>query len=132
MHFVVTHMITVSHHEQDIKTIFRTDGLKKNLYKLTPICPRKENLMHKEGSFMNDGKTITSLYLKVKKQYVFCVMRRVSVVKEFNLVRHFDSKHGAKYAKFNLQEKQRTASASETKVMDTLTTTNPEFNIIMT
>ena len=75
MHFVVTHKITVYHHEQELKTIFRTDELEKNLYKLVPTCQRKEKLMHKEGSFINNGKTNASLYLKVKKQYVFCVMR---------------------------------------------------------
>ena len=31
----------------------------------------------------------------------------VSVVKEYNLRRHFDTKHGAKYAKFSLQENQQ-------------------------
>ena len=31
----------------------------------------------------------------------------VSVVKEYNLCRHFDTKHGAKYAKASLQEKQQ-------------------------
>ena len=33
----------------------------------------------------------------------------VSVVKEYNLRRHFDTKHGAKYAKASLQEKQQIA-----------------------
>ena len=31
----------------------------------------------------------------------------MSVVKEYNLHRYFDTKHGAKYAKFSLQEKQQ-------------------------
>ncbi|XP_043968005.1 general transcription factor II-I repeat domain-containing protein 2-like [Gambusia affinis] len=31
----------------------------------------------------------------------------VSVVKEYNIRRHFETKHGAKYAKFSLQEKQK-------------------------
>ena len=35
------------------------------------------------------------------------IVRRMSVVKEFNLRRHFDSKHGAKYAKFSLQERKK-------------------------
>ena len=34
----------------------------------------------------------------------------VSVVKEYNLRRHFETKHGAKYAQFSLQEKQRIAA----------------------
>ena len=37
------------------------------------------------------------------------VLRGVSVVKEYNLRWHFDTKHGAKYAKASLQEKQQIA-----------------------
>ncbi|XP_071251756.1 general transcription factor II-I repeat domain-containing protein 2B-like [Salvelinus alpinus] len=40
----------------------------------------------------------------------------VSVVKEYNLRRHFDTKHGAKYAKASLQEKQQIAQELKGKL----------------
>lgn len=36
----------------------------------------------------------------------FCY-KVVSIVKEYNICQHFDTKHRAKYAKFSLQEKQQ-------------------------
>uniref|UniRef100_A0A8P4KAR1 SPIN-DOC-like zinc-finger domain-containing protein n=1 Tax=Dicentrarchus labrax TaxID=13489 RepID=A0A8P4KAR1_DICLA len=40
----------------------------------------------------------------------------VSVVKEYNLRRHFDTKHGVKYAKASLQEKQQLAQELKGKL----------------
>ena len=40
----------------------------------------------------------------------------MSVVKEYNLRRHFDTKHGAKYAKASLQEKQQIAKELKGKL----------------
>lgn len=40
----------------------------------------------------------------------------VSVVKEYNLRWHFDTKHGAKYGKANLQEKQQIAQELKGKL----------------
>nr|XP_040025001.1 general transcription factor II-I repeat domain-containing protein 2-like [Gasterosteus aculeatus aculeatus] len=40
----------------------------------------------------------------------------VSVVKDYNLRRHFDTKHGAKYAKASLQEKQQIAQELKGKL----------------
>lgn len=44
--------------------------------------------------------------LQGEKPVCLLCYEAVSVVKEYNLRRHFDTKHGAKYAKFSLQEKQ--------------------------
>ena len=45
----------------------------------------------------------------LQKEKPVCLLcyEAVSVVKEYNLRSHFDTKHGAKYAKFSLQEKQQ-------------------------
>uniref|UniRef100_A0A3B1IVA2 SPIN-DOC-like zinc-finger domain-containing protein n=1 Tax=Astyanax mexicanus TaxID=7994 RepID=A0A3B1IVA2_ASTMX len=40
----------------------------------------------------------------------------VSVIKEYNLRRHFDTKHGAKYGKASLQEKQQIAQELKDKL----------------
>ena len=45
--------------------------------------------------------------LQGEKPVCLLCYEAVSVVKEYNLRRHFDTKHGAKYAKFSLQEKQQ-------------------------
>ena len=45
--------------------------------------------------------------LQAEKPVCLLCHEAVSVVKEYNLRRHFDTKHGAKYAKFSLQEKQQ-------------------------
>lgn len=55
--------------------------------------------------FKNDGKARTCLCFKVKNRCVLC-HEAVSVIKEYNLHRHFDTKHGAQYGKIGLQEKQ--------------------------
>uniref|UniRef100_A0A3Q3K1D3 SPIN-DOC-like zinc-finger domain-containing protein n=1 Tax=Monopterus albus TaxID=43700 RepID=A0A3Q3K1D3_MONAL len=51
-------------------------------------------------------ETNTCLCFKVEKP-VCLLCYETSVVKEYNLRRHFDTKHGARYAKFSLQEKQK-------------------------
>lgn len=45
--------------------------------------------------------------LQGEKPVCLVCYEAVSVVKEYNLRRHFDTKHGAKYAKVSLQEKQQ-------------------------
>uniref|UniRef100_UPI0037E80544 general transcription factor II-I repeat domain-containing protein 2B-like n=1 Tax=Semicossyphus pulcher TaxID=241346 RepID=UPI0037E80544 len=45
--------------------------------------------------------------LQGEKPVCLLCYEAVSVVKEYNLRRHFDTKHGAKYAKVSLQEKQQ-------------------------
>jgi len=47
--------------------------------------------------------------LQGERPVCFLCYEAVSVVKEYNLRRHFDTKHGAKYAKASLQEKQQLA-----------------------
>lgn len=45
--------------------------------------------------------------LQGEKPVCLLCYEAVAVVKEYNLRRHFDTKHGAKYAKVSLQEKQQ-------------------------
>ena len=45
------------------------------------------------------------IHVKEKKKRCLLCYEAVSVVKEYNLRLHFDTKHGAKYAKVSLQDK---------------------------
>eukprot|EP00066_Takifugu_rubripes_P027642 XP_011616908.1 PREDICTED: LOW QUALITY PROTEIN: general transcription factor II-I repeat domain-containing protein 2-like [Takifugu rubripes] len=59
-----------------------------------------------------DGRLLEGEYLFVLQgERPVCLLcyEAVSVVKEYNLRRHSDTKHGAKYAKASLQEKQQIA-----------------------
>ena len=47
--------------------------------------------------------------LQGEKPVCLVCYEAVSVIKEYNLRRHFDTKHRAKYAKCSLQEKQEIA-----------------------
>uniref|UniRef100_A0A3Q1H4B2 DUF4371 domain-containing protein n=1 Tax=Acanthochromis polyacanthus TaxID=80966 RepID=A0A3Q1H4B2_9TELE len=63
------------------------------------------------GYFLCQGRhykaTLCSKYLFVlQSEKLVCLLcYEMSVTKEYNLHLHFDTKHGAKYAKFSLQEK---------------------------
>lgn len=72
---------------------------------MTPKCPEREKLMQTEGSFKKDRKEKTCLCFKEKKTVCLLCYESASVVKEYNLCRLFDTKHGAKYAKKVLPKK---------------------------
>ncbi len=61
--------------------------------------------MQKEGILMKDGKVNMSVLQREKTICLLCC-EAVSIVKEYNIRRHFDTRHGAKYAKFSPQEKK--------------------------
>ena len=73
---------------------------------MIPKRPGKEKLMQVEGSFKKVGNINTCLCFNQKNRYVFCVMRRCQS-KEYNLLRQFGTKHGAKYANLRFQGKQQ-------------------------
>ncbi|XP_053170167.1 general transcription factor II-I repeat domain-containing protein 2-like [Scomber japonicus] len=54
--------------------------------------------------------------LQGEKPVCLLCYEAVSVVKEYNLRRHFDTKHGAKYAKVSLGEKQQTVQELKRKL----------------
>lgn len=54
--------------------------------------------------------------LQLEKPVCLLCHEAVAVVKEYNLCRHFDTKHGAKYGKNSLQEKQEIAQELKGKL----------------
>lgn len=64
---------------------------------MTPKCLEWEELMQMEDTFRKDGKSKTCCASRTNK----CLLcsEVASVVKEHNLRRHSDTKHGAKCAK---------------------------------
>ncbi|KAF4081932.1 hypothetical protein AMELA_G00146060, partial [Ameiurus melas] len=83
---------------------------------MIPKCQGRERLMQMEGCFMKDGKASICLCFKEKNRYVLCVMRRCRSSKSITLRRPFDTKNGATYAKFSLQEKQQIAKELKGKL----------------
>ena len=85
-------------------TSMPTSGIEMKI--MIPKCPERGKLMQTEDCFKKDGRVNTCLCFKEKDLLCYEV---VSVVKAYNLRRHFDTKRGAKYAKTSLQEKQQIA-----------------------
>ena len=72
-----------------------------------PKMSRKRKVDADGRKFQESWESKYMLVLQAEKPVCLLCHEAVSVVKEYNLRRHFDTKHGGKYAKFSLQEKQQ-------------------------
>ncbi len=68
----------------------------------------KKRKIDAEGRHFNERWESEYMFV-LQREKPICLLccEAVSVVKEYNIRRHFDTRHGDKYAKFNLQAKKQ-------------------------